>query len=88
MLVAKYHDSHCMDKEVLVTIQKAIDSSPDLRSKKKLIENFIDGINEIDDVVAEWRSYVAQEREKALQSIIDEEKLKPEETRQFIEGAF
>ena len=35
-----------------------------------------------------FRSYVAEEREKALQSIIDEEKLKSEETRQFIEGAF
>ena len=28
MLVAQYHDSHCMDKEVLITIQKAVDSSP------------------------------------------------------------
>ena len=41
MLVNKYHDSHCEDKEVLITIKKAIDSSPELRSKKLLIENFI-----------------------------------------------
>ncbi|MBR7084964.1 MAG: type I restriction endonuclease subunit R, partial [Oscillospiraceae bacterium] len=34
ILVTKYHDSHCMDKEVLITIQKAVDSSPELRSKK------------------------------------------------------
>ena len=88
MLVAKYHDSHCMDKEVLITIQKAVDSSPELRSKKDLIENFIAGINEVDDVMDEWHSYVAEEREKALQNIIDEEKLKATETRQFIEGAF
>ena len=27
MLVTKYHDSHCTDKEVLITIQKAVDSS-------------------------------------------------------------
>ena len=88
MLVKKYHDSHCQDKEVLVTIQKAIDSSPELRSKKALIENFIEGINEIDDVMNEWRSYVAEEREKELTAIIAEEKLKPEETRKFIENAF
>ena len=88
MLVAKYHDSHCMDKEVLITIQKAVDSSPELRSKKDLIENFIAGINEVEDVMDEWHSYVADEREKALQNIIDEEKLKAAETRQFIEGAF
>lgn len=88
MLVQQYHDSHCMDKEVLITIQKAVDSSPELRSKKDLIENFIAGINEVDDVMNEWHSYVVQEREKTLQTIITEEKLKSEETRQFIEGAF
>ncbi|HQM01221.1 MAG TPA: type I restriction endonuclease subunit R [Ruminococcus flavefaciens] len=88
MLVAKYHDSHCQDKEVLITIQKAVDSSPELRSKKDLIENFIAGINDVDDVMNEWHSYVAEEREKALDNIISEEKLKPEETKQFISGAF
>ena len=56
--------------------------------KKDLIENFIAGINEVDDVMDEWHSYVAEEREKALRNIIEEEKLKAEETRQFIEGAF
>ena len=88
MLVTQYHDSHCMDKEVLITIQKAVDSSPELRSKKDLIENFIAGINEIDDVMEEWHSYVAEEREKALAAIIHDEKLKEEETRAFIAGAF
>ena len=27
MLVAKYHDSNCEDKEILVDIRKAVDSS-------------------------------------------------------------
>ena len=88
MLVAKYHDSHCKDKEVLITIQKAIDSSPELRSKKDLIENFIAGINEVDDILDEWHSYVAEEREKALVSLIAEEKLKEVETRAFLANAF
>ena len=88
MLVAQYHDSHCMDKEVLITIQKAVDSSPELRSKKDLIENFINGINDVDDVMLEWHSYVAEEREKALVTLITEEKLKEAETRAFVEGAF
>ena len=88
MLVSKYHSSHCKDKEVLITIQKAIDSSPELRSKKDLIENFIAGINEVDDVMNEWHSYVAEEREKALSSLIEEEKLKDAETRSFVDGAF
>ena len=49
MLVKKYHDTHCEDKEVLVTIQKAIDASPELRSKKNLINTFLAGINDVDD---------------------------------------
>lgn len=88
MLVTKYHDTHCKDKEILVSIQKAVDSSPELRSKKELIENFIAGINEVDDVMNEWHSYVAEEREKALTALITEEKLKEAETRSFVEGAF
>jgi len=44
LLVKKYHDTHCTDKEVLITIQKAIDASPELRSKKALIETFIAGL--------------------------------------------
>ena len=88
MLVNKYHDSHCEDKEVLITIKKAIDSSPELRSKKLLIENFISGINDVDDVMAEWSDYVNKNREEELLQIIDEEKLKGIETRKFIENAF
>ena len=88
MLVKKYHDSHCDDKEVLVTIQKAIDSSPELRSKKALIENFIAGINDVSDVMIEWRQYVAEEKEKQLVAIITEENLKEDATRKFIDTAF
>ena len=88
MLVQKYHDSHCDDKEVLITIRKAVDASPELRSKKALIESFIAGINDVSDVMVEWRSFVAEQRESDLQQIIAEEKLKPEETRKFIETAF
>lgn len=88
MLVKKYHDSHCDDKEVLITIQKAIDASPELRSKKELIETFIAGINDVSDVMVEWRQYVAEEKERQLVAIIREENLKEEETRKFIEVAF
>lgn len=88
MLVQKYHDSHCQDKEMLINIQKAIDSSPEMRSKKALIENFINGINEVEDVVSEWRSYVAEEKEKALVELITSENLKEAETRKFISDSF
>lgn len=88
MLVKKFHDTHCEDKEVLITIKKAIDASPELRSKKQLIEAFISGINEVDDVMNEWNEYVAKQRESDLEKLIQEEKLKPEETRRFLENAF
>lgn len=88
MLVKKYHDDHCEDKEVLVTIRKAVDASPELRSKKQLIETFIAGVNDIEDVMGEWNEYVSKQRETDLQQLIQEEKLKPEETRKFLENAF
>lgn len=88
MLVKKYHDSHCEDKEVLATIRKAIDASPELRSKKALIETFIAGINDVEDVMTEWHDYVAEKREEELVQIIKDEKLKEPETRKFIENAF
>ena len=88
MLVKKYHDSHGDDKEILITIQKAVDASPELRSKKQLIENFIAGINDVDDMMIEWNRFVAEEREKELTQIIREEKLREEETRKFLANAF
>ena len=88
MLVKKYHDTHCEDKEVLITIKKAIDASPELRSKKQLIETFIAGINDVDDVMTEWHDFVVEQRERDLVTIIKEEKLKEEETRKYLENAF
>ena len=88
MLVQKYHDSHCDDKEILITIRKAVDASPDLRSKKALIETFINGINDVSDVMLEWRTFVAEEKERQLAAIINEENLKDGETRRFMDSAF
>ena len=88
MLVKKYHDTHCEDKDVLITIRKAVDASPELRSKKQLIESFIAGINDVEDVMNEWNDYVSRQREEDLEKIIQEEKLKPDETKKFLENAF
>ena len=88
LLVKKYHDSHCEDKEILTTIKKAVDASPELRSKKKLIESFIMDVNTIEDVVTEWNNYVSEQREKELNQIIKEERLNPEETRKFLDNTF
>ena len=88
MLVKKYHDSHCEDKEILISINKAIDASPELRSKKQLIETFIAGVNDVDDVMTEWHDYVAEQREKDLEEIIKDERLDDKGTRKFLDNSF
>ncbi len=88
MLVKKYHDSNCQDKTVLVDIRRAVDASPELRSKKDLIETFIAGVNGVEDVMEEWHAFVADQREKELMDIITSENLNEKETREFVENAF
>ena len=88
MLVAKYHKSNCKDKDVLIAIDKAIKSSLELRSKKELIEEFINTINADSDVQRDWQRFVREQQESDLKELIDDEKLKPEETRKFIENTF
>lgn len=88
MLVAKYHDDNCENKEILVAIDKAIKSSLQLRSKKELIENFIETINADTNVTDDWQRFVREQRETDIQSLIAEEKLKPEETKKFVANAF
>ncbi|GHT83234.1 DEAD/DEAH box helicase [Spirochaetia bacterium] len=88
MLVAKYHDSNCTDKNILVTINKAINSSIELRSKKELINSFIKRINSDTKVDEDWRTFVQEQKENDISAIIEGEKLKPDETRIFIENSF
>ncbi len=88
MLVAKYHKSNCEDKNVLISIQKAIDSSIELRSKKELIEGFIDTVNVSTKVDEDWKNFVNTQKETDLSTIIEEERLKEEETKVFVDNAF
>ncbi len=63
-------------------------SSFDEFKGKELIENFIGSLNEVENVMGEWQTYVAEERERELAQIIREENLKEPETRKFVENAF
>jgi len=87
MLVAKYKESNCKDKNILTTIDKAINSSIELRSKKELIERFIEQVNVSTKVDEEWRKFLHEQKEEDMTKLIDEEKLKPEETRRYIDNA-
>ncbi len=88
MLVVKYHESNCTDKSILADIQKAVDSSIELRSKKVLIEDFIARVNTESNVDRDWETFVLAQRETDLTALIKDERLKPEETRRFIDNAF
>ncbi|WP_336015898.1 type I restriction endonuclease subunit R [Fusobacterium polymorphum] len=87
MKVAEYYKSNKKDREILIDIKKAIDSSIELRSKKELIEGFIDRVNSSKNVTDDFKKFVREEKEKDLEKVIEEEKLKPEETKKLIDNS-
>lgn len=87
-LVAKYYGSNCKDKEILVAIDKAIKSSLQLRSKKELIEEFIDSVNVNTNINDNWQKFVTEQCNAELQTLISEENLKPEPAKKFVENSF
>jgi len=87
-LIRKYHASNQEDKELLIDINKAIDSSIELRNKKDLIEQFISNINADSSVDDDWQSFVNSKKIEELDRIIAEENLDRDETYRFIESAF
>ena len=87
-LVKKYHDSNMEDKEILVTINKAIMASPDLRNKKDLIMAFIDSLDQDSDVYSDFESFMNSKKKEELDKIIIEENLNKDETYNFIQRSF
>ena len=88
MLVEKYYKSNCTDKDILTTIDKSINASIKLRSKRELIQEFIKQVDATSSVEAEWLIFVEKQKEKDLLEIIESENLKPDETLKFIASSF
>jgi type I restriction enzyme R subunit len=90
MLVQKRRDSSGdgEDKEIRAQITRAIEASPTLRSKRDLIEDFVDRVSADGAVDEKWLAFIRQRREVELARIIEDEGLRPEETRAFVERAF
>ncbi len=88
MLVLKYHASNCEDKTILVEIDKAIGSSMELRSKKELIERFISRVNGSSNIDEDWHVFVAEQKTKELNQLIQDESLKQNETEKYVNNAF
>lgn len=87
-LIRKYHEEHLQDKEIIVTIRRAIDSSVDLRNKKELIERFIESLTPESEVDEDWLAYVEEQRRAELDRIIVDENLNSEEAYKFMDNAF
>lgn len=87
-LIRQYHEGNSQDKEILVDISKAIDSSIELRDKKELIEQFIANLNVDSSVDNDWQSFVSSKKMEELDRIIADENLDPEATHRLIERAF
>ena len=87
-LIKQYHSWNTKDKEILSDINKAINSSIELRNKKDLIEQFIQSLDISSSVDDEWITFVEKQKVEELEKIIQEENLNKEETYSFIEKSF
>jgi len=87
-LIVKYHDSNLTDKEILISIQKAVNSSIELRNKKDLIEQFVNSMTPETDIYNDWGNFVEKKKTEELNNIISELNLNKPETEQFINNAF
>ena len=87
-LVQQYNKGHQDNAELRVKISKAIDSSPDLRDKKELIEQFIDSLTPDSEVNEKWQEYVNRRKRDEFEAIVNEEHLKAKEAKEFIEASF
>ncbi|MBP8609836.1 MAG: type I restriction endonuclease subunit R [Syntrophaceae bacterium] len=87
-LVKKYHEDHIKNRELLIDINKAIDSSVELRNKKDLINQFIASLDAHSVVDEDWQKYVEKKKIEELEEIIKQENLDHDETYKFVKNAF
>jgi type I restriction enzyme R subunit len=87
-LVKKYHQDNVKNKEILVDINKIIDSSISLRNKKELINQFIASLDPASVIDDAWQQFVEQKRREELDTIISQENLNYDKTYKFIQNAF
>ena len=88
-LIKKYSEDHNKDKEILLDdINKAIDSSVELRNKKELINQFIHSLDVGANITEDWQEFVDQKKIEQLEDIIRDENLNHDATYAFVNNAF
>ncbi|WP_370893318.1 type I restriction endonuclease subunit R [Janibacter sp. GXQ6167] len=90
MLVQKARDERGDgdDREIRAEISRAVDSSPSLRNKKDLIEDFVEYVSVDGAIDDEWLAYIEAKRREELDEIIAAESLRPDAARLFMASAF
>jgi len=87
-LIRKYHEGHTQNRELLIDINKAINSSVELRNKKDLIDQFIATLDVHSVVGDDWQKFVEKKKIEELEDIIESEGLDHDEAYAFVRNAF
>jgi len=91
MLVSKLQESGVdsnENKEIKANIDRAIDSSFSLRSKKDLIEKFVESLSAHSDVDESWKAFIHEQKIMELEQLIEDENLDVPATHLFVAQAF
>lgn len=91
LMVKKYQETRGLgegDREIRADVMRAVDASFTLRSKRDLIEVFINSLNLEGDVDDDWQKFIEAQKEIELDNIIVSENLNPDATRDFIARSF
>lgn len=88
-LVKKYQKQNSKDRELtLRDIDRAIKSSPEMRNKKDLIDEFVESITPTSEVDDDWNTFVRKKMQEEVSDIISSEKLQEVPARKFIKNSF
>jgi len=90
MLIEKYLKKKGEDgaEDIRDSIERAIKSSLNLRSKKDLIDRFVESVTTKSNVGNQWGEFIRNERMKEINQIIASAKLNPNETLLFMQNSF
>ena len=75
MLVAKFAKDNHKNKDIPVEIVRAINSNPELKPKRELIEQFIEIIDDTEDTHEAWIKFRDAKKVKEFDKIVADEKI-------------
>ncbi len=87
-LVEKFQKDNNKDKVISGDIIRAINSNPELKPKKELIERFVDQIDDTEDTHMAWIKFRDAEKVKEFDQMVAEERLKMPDTQELVDKMF